>query len=288
MARWPNIEISKESVIEALVKNHYLILSTSKELGIGRGVLNRLIKDFNIDLPKRPLGKSLRDMNNPYLSHPKYARAKSTYDGIKKRCYNPKEACYPSYGGRGIVMCASWLENFSNFFEYVVLLDNSFEDGYSIDRINVNGNYEPDNIRFLTAKEQMNNTRVNRITEWEGVKYTLTQFAEKFGLTHDFVKDRLRLGFTLEEVVSLPRYKKRSKDKVSLVSKGTNCIEAWFRLEGVVKKKYFYYSTYKDKTLLAAKEWLLFNSGFSKEDVQEVVRKLEHKLLDKDVPYQLL
>ena len=120
MARWPKIEISRESVIEALVKNHYLILATSKELGIGRGILTRLIKDFNIDMPKIPLGKSLRDMNNPYLSHPKYARAKSTYDGIKKRCYNQKEPCYRHYGGRGISMCSLWLENFNSFFEYFI------------------------------------------------------------------------------------------------------------------------------------------------------------------------
>lgn len=224
MARWPKIEISRESVIEALVRNHYLILSTSKELGIGRG----------------------------------------------------------------IIMCDQWLESFNSFFEHTVSLDHSFEEGYSIDRINVNGDYEPANIRFLTSKEQMNNTRVNRTVEWEGTKYTLTQFAEKFGLAYDFVRDRLNLGFTLREVITIPAYKKRSKDKVSLVSKGTRCIEAWYRLEGTVKKRYFYYSNYKDKTLLAAKEWLLLNSGFSKEDVQKVVRELEHKLLDKDVPYQLL
>ena len=81
---------------------------------------------------------------------------------MKNRCFNPKSLKYKDYGGRGITVCEEWRNDFIKYYEYVSKLPHFNEKGYSIDRINDNGNYEPGNVRWATAKEQANNTRRNK------------------------------------------------------------------------------------------------------------------------------
>ena len=83
---------------------------------------------------------------------------------MKTRCYNVKSKDYKNYGGRGITVCDEWRNSFNKFYEYVSKLPHFEEQGYSIDRINVNGNYEPGNVRWATAKEQANNRRKAGVT----------------------------------------------------------------------------------------------------------------------------
>ena len=86
-------------------------------------------------------------------------KAYSTWAGIKNRCFNAHTERYKDYGGRGITMCDEWKNNFKSFFDYVSKLPHCFEEGYSIDRIDNDGNYEPENIKFSTAAEQNKNQR---------------------------------------------------------------------------------------------------------------------------------
>lgn len=79
-----------------------------------------------------------------------------TWMNMKIRCYNPKHPRYEIYGGRGIEVCDEWKNNFINFFEYIGKRPGN---DYSIDRINVDGNYEPGNVRWATSKQQANNRR---------------------------------------------------------------------------------------------------------------------------------
>lgn len=81
---------------------------------------------------------------------------------IKKRCKNPNDKEYDIYGGRCITIFPEWEHDFQAFYDYVSSLQHFGEAGYTIDRINNDGNYEPDNIRFATLHEQAVNRRKRR------------------------------------------------------------------------------------------------------------------------------
>lgn len=94
-------------------------------------------------------------------SHKKsHTRLYSIFAGMKGRCYNPNNTNYKHYGQRGICICKEWLNNFTAFYEWSV--NNGYSDDLSIDRIDVNGNYEPSNCRWADAVTQANNKRNSR------------------------------------------------------------------------------------------------------------------------------
>lgn len=107
------------------------------------------------------------------------------YHGIKKRCYSPSEWCYQHYGGRGIKMCQRWLDSFEQFYED---MGRRPSKGHSIDRIDVNGDYSPENCRWATAIEQARNSRHCRMLEYGGESKPMSVWAEELNFHYDTVK----------------------------------------------------------------------------------------------------
>ena len=139
--------------------------------------------------------ESARELN---FKHGKTGtRAFTTWDAMWARCINPRSVSYGNYGGRGIRVCDRW-RIFSNF--YADMGDKP--GGTYIERIDNNGNYEPSNCRWATAKEQHSNKRTNRWIAFNGITLTLDQWAGKTGIRATTIHKRLNRGWPLETALT--------------------------------------------------------------------------------------
>ena len=118
-----------------------------------------------------------------------------------QRCKNPKTDRYQSYGGKGVRVCSVWHE-FAEFYDWA--MQNGYEEALSIDRLDVNGNYEPNNCRWVNAKTQMSNKSNNRILSVCGITKTMSEWAECTGINVSTIAMRLRNGWSEERAVSKP------------------------------------------------------------------------------------
>lgn len=132
----------------------------------------------------------------------KYKRLYHIWNGMKERCYNQNCKEYKYYGKNGISICEDW-KDYESF--KIWSLDNGYNDLLTIDRIDVNGNYEPSNCRWVTMKEQCNNKSTNKYIEYQGKTQTLAQWCEELDLNYDRVLARLnRCNWTVEQAFELP------------------------------------------------------------------------------------
>ena len=102
-------------------------------------------------------------------------RLYSIWTDMKTRCYNTKRAKYARYGGRGIKVCAEWLNNFQVFHDWAMA--NGYSDNLTIDRINNDGDYSPENCRWTDTVTQSNNRRCNIMVTRNGETHTLAEWA---------------------------------------------------------------------------------------------------------------
>ena len=123
-----------------------------------------------------------------------------TRGDMVQRCYNEKEPSYKNYGARGIKMCDEWKKDFMAFYNWAI--NNGYKENLTIDRIDVNGNYEPNNCRWATVKEQGRNQRRNHIVEYNGEKHCIVEWAEKLGIKPDCIYSRFRRGWAVEKTLS--------------------------------------------------------------------------------------
>lgn len=116
---------------------------------------------------------------------------------IKKRCQNPNCKNYPNYGGRGIKVCDEWCQDFQSYYDYVSKLPHYGEEGYSLDRINNDGDYEPGNVRWATRTMQARNKQDTVRVNYEGLQYTLYELSQVYDVKPKTIYARYRRGAPL-------------------------------------------------------------------------------------------
>lgn len=129
-------------------------------------------------------------------------RIKQIYEGMRQRCRYPKCHGYEHYGGRGIDVCDEWKKGWRIF--YLWAINNGYSDELTLDRIDVNGNYSPENCRWATKKEQANNTTRNVMITYRGKTQNLSQWCEELGLNRSRINYRLCCGLSPEEAFNMP------------------------------------------------------------------------------------
>ena len=124
---------------------------------------------------------------------------------MRQRCHNSKNRGYKNYGARGITVCDEWLDKeagFMNFYNWA--MQNGYQDGLSIDRINTDGNYEPSNCRWVDMKTQNNNKRNNVYITYKDTTKTLKGWSDYLGINYKCLESRLRSGWSTEKLLMTP------------------------------------------------------------------------------------
>lgn len=110
------------------------------------------------------------------------------WSAMIQRCNNPKNDRYINYGGRGIKVCEEWMDS-SNFIKWA--LDNGYRDDLSLERKNVNGNYEPNNCEFIPLKQQYENKTNSNLITFNGKTQTLSSWAKELGINRETLRYRI-------------------------------------------------------------------------------------------------
>lgn len=131
----------------------------------------------------------------------KKTRLYRIWAGMNTRCNNPNDKAYKEYGGRGIHICKEWREKgFKAFHNWAIA--NGYKESLTIDRIDNNKGYSPENCRWATYKEQNRNKRSNTILAFNGVCKTICEWAEQINISEATICGRLKRGWSIEETLT--------------------------------------------------------------------------------------
>ena len=134
------------------------------------------------------------------------------WNGIKQRCYNENNKQYKNYGERGIKVCDEWINNFEAFYDWSI--NNGYKEGLQIDRIDVNGNYEPNNCRWVDRYINNNNRRNNITFTYKGKTMSLRAWCRYFNVSYKTCMTRYYRGHTIEECLQLIDLSDHRKTKI--------------------------------------------------------------------------
>ena len=133
-------------------------------------------------------------------------RLYTVWNGMKNRCYNTRCPEYRIYGGRGIHMCSDWHYDFQKFYDWAI--ENGYDETaprgkQTVDRIDCNGEYSPENCRLTTQREQMNNIRNNHNLEYRGETHSIAELSRITGIRQEKIRNRVsKLGWTAERALT--------------------------------------------------------------------------------------
>lgn len=145
-------------------------------------------------------GKFFKE-NNPKKTHGlSKTRIYKIYCKMKERCYYKEYPEFYLYGGRGIKICDEWLNDFKTFYKWA--LENNYNENLSIDRIDYNGDYEPNNCRWADNIAQANNKRNNIVLTHNGQTHTMPEWARILNLPYSTLANRRKKGKSVEEILN--------------------------------------------------------------------------------------
>ena len=136
-------------------------------------------------------------------NHPLYI----TWVNMRKRCNDSNATGYENYGGRGIKICDEWNNDFEIFYNWAI--KNGYKKGLTIDRINNNGNYEPNNCRFVDYYIQGSNKRNNHFITINGETKTLFQWSRLYNIDPSLILCRIKRGWTEQDAITKPIKRRR-------------------------------------------------------------------------------
>jgi len=133
----------------------------------------------------------------------KHTRLYGIWLGMKDRCSNPSTQCYKDYGGRGIYVCEEWEQSFVEFYTWSY--EHGYSDGLTIDRIDNDGPYAPDNCRWADTFQQANNRRTNRLITYNGETKTIAEWSRETGIKYNKLYERInKCGWDIERALTTP------------------------------------------------------------------------------------
>ena len=133
--------------------------------------------------------------------HARKERLYNIWVGMRQRCRDKNAHGYENYGGRGITICPEW-DDYAVFREWA--MSAGYQDDLTIDRIDVDGNYCPENCRWATAEEQANNMTKNRMITYRGETMSMSRWAERLGISYGTMNHRIQRGWSMERIESTP------------------------------------------------------------------------------------
>ena len=141
-----------------------------------------------------------------------HSRLYRIWSAMKGRCLNKNSYSYKWYGERGITICNEWIDDFQRFYDWAML--NGYSDDLSIDRIDVNGNYEPNNCRWVDIKTQANNTTRNNLITHNNETHTISEWSKILDISYDTLRSRIsRNGWDIEKAFTIPTQTKYRRKK---------------------------------------------------------------------------
>lgn len=137
-----------------------------------------------------------------------HSRLYPIWVAMRKRCYNPKNHAFERYGARGITVCDEWLHDFNSFYEWSMTSgydENAPRGQYTLDRIDNDNGYSPDNCRWITLKEQQNNRSSSRMITFNGETHTMYDWAKILGMSYQTLNNRINWRrWSIEKALTQP------------------------------------------------------------------------------------
>lgn len=152
------------------------------------------------------------------LSKDMYRKLRNAWYGMMRRCYTDDRPDYHHYREFGIAICDEWLNSFDAFALWS--LNNGMEKELSLDRIDNDRGYSPDNCRWVTKKQQNNNTSVNTTILYNGKEYTIAELSDIYGVPYPRLWNRISSGWKIEDALHEPRTKSATKNSLKMTYNG--------------------------------------------------------------------